>query len=384
MMTFLFVIPIIFAIILLIFFNKKTVWWEYLILVLPSAGITILIYWGMISYTTSDTEYLGEYVTSIKYYEDWDEYVHKTCTETTTDSKGNTTTRTYDCSYVNYHPEEWKQVLSNGKEHNISQKEYLRLFKKWNTQNEFVDLKRSYHTNDGDCYTKSWDGLINNSKTVTIKQSYINKIKGSKSIFGFTEISKNEALKIGLYEYPELKHQSKTSLLGHSDLNQNPVLGYELNDSDLIKWQFINGFYGHIHQFRTYILVFYNKPVSIINEQKSYWEGGNKNELIVCVGLDSINNKIQWYDAFSWSDKPTYEVNLRSYFLNKDTLDFNDFANWTIQSVPKYWKRKEFKDFDYIDIELNSNQTIWLFVIIMLFNLCMTIFIIFNNETNEN
>lgn len=327
--------------------------------------------------------YLGDYVTEIKYYEDWNEYIHKTCSYTTTDSKGHSTTHYYDCSYVDYHPEEWKQVLSNGYEYSISQTEYLRLFKMWDTQNVFIDLDRHYHTNDGDCYAKKWDNKIEHSKTRTVDHNYTNKIKGSKSIFGFSEISKEEAKKIGLYEYPLLKSQSKTSFFDDNDLNQNPVIGHILTKNELVKWQYINGYFGKHYQFRTYVLVFYNKPFSIVQDQRSYWEGGNKNELIVCMSLDSASNKIQWVDAFSWSDKPTYEVNLRSYFLKKDKVNFNDFANWTMYAIPKYWHRKEFKDFDYIDIELTANQTIWLFVIIMLFNLGMFIWIVLNNEENE-
>lgn len=382
MTAFAFLIPLIFVIFILIFFREKVVWWEYLILVIPSMLISTLMYFGMISSNTSDVEYFGDYVTEIVYYEDWDEYIHKTCSYTTTDSKGNSTTHTYDCSYVDYHPEEYKQKLSNGNEYSIDKTEYLRLFSMWKTPNIFVDLDRDYHNNDGDSYVKSFDNNILHSKTRTVSHNYTNKIKGSKSVFGFTNISKKEAVKLGLFEYPELYEQSKTTWSFDNDANQSPFLGYKPTKEELIKWQWINGYYGVKNQFRTYNLVFYNKPLSIVQEQKSYWEGGNKNEMIVCICLDSITKNIQWIDVFSWSDKPTYEVNLRSYFNNKTKINFLEFANWTENSIPKYWKRKEFKDFDYIDVQLTDTQITWLFIIIFIFNLGMSIFIVLNNENN--
>ena len=82
-MSIIFIIPLIFVVFLLIFFRKKVAWWEYLILVLPSFMISTAIYYGMVDYSERDTEYIGDYVTEIRYYEPWDEYIHKTCSYTT-------------------------------------------------------------------------------------------------------------------------------------------------------------------------------------------------------------------------------------------------------------------------------------------------------------
>jgi len=382
MTTIAFIIPLIFAIFLLVFFRQKVVWWEYLIIVLPSMFIAGCLYFGMISYTTSDTEYYGNYVTGIKYYEPWDEYIHRTCTRTVGSGK-NQTTESYDCSYVENHGPEWKQTLNNGYEYSISNKEYNRLFSLWNTENSFIDMHRNYDSQDGDCYSKLWDGNISHSKTRTIDHKYENKIKGSKSIFGFENITPDEAKILGLYDYPSLYNQSNGGFFNSdNDSNQSPFLGYKPSKDELVQWGFINGYYGHRNQFRTYNLVFYNKPLSIVQDQRSYWEGGNKNELVTCICLDSTSKKILWVDAFSWCDKPTYEVNLKSYFNGKEKLDFIEFANWTKAAIPQYWKRKEFKDFNYIDIQLTGTQFMWTLIIIFVFNLGMSIYVVLNDEEN--
>lgn len=380
MTPFIFLIPILFAIVLFIFFRKQVVWWEYLILIVPSLIITTLVYYGMISSSTSDVEYYGDHVTEIRYYEDWNEWITETCTETYTDADGNTQTRTYDCSHSEYHSEYWTQVTATGNELNISKKEYNRLSKLWNTNKIFVDMRRDYYTNDGDMYRQEYDNNIFTSKTITTTHHYVNKIPNSYSVFGFSKITEDDAKKIGLYDYPELvSNKDNEGIFSSGSLDQSPFLGYKPTKKELSTWKYINGVYGPKYQIRIFILYFYNQSPSIVQEQKSYWYGGNKNELIYCFGLDSITKKIQWVDAFSWSDKPTLEVNFRSFYSDKERVNLYELATWTQNSVPKMWHRKEFKDFDYIDIQLTGNQMLWLFIIVMFVNLALSLFIIYNS-----
>lgn len=382
MLAIIFLIPLIFVVFLLIFFRDKIVWWEYLVLILPSFAISTAIYFGMISYSESDTEYFGDYVTEIRYYEPWNEYIHKRCSYTTSSGSGKnrvTTTHYYDCSYVDYHPEKFTQVFKGGGEFEISKKEYTRLSSMWTkTYNIFVELNRRYHTIDGNMYRKNFDGIREHCKTSTISHSYKNKIKASHSIFGFKKIEPDEAKKMGLHDYPELVSQKDNDFFNGTD-NQNPFIGYKPNKQELLRWQFINGYYGTREQFRVYLLFYYNQSQSIVEDQRDYWEGGNKNEMILCFGLDSVSKKIQWFDAFSWCDKPTFEVNFRNYMSNKEKVDLIDLANFTEYGARNYWVRKNFKDFDYIKVELTNTQLIWLFLIIILFNFGMSIYIIMND-----
>lgn len=382
MLGIVFLIPLIFVVFLIIFFREKVVWWEYLVLTLPSFAISAAIYFGMVSYSESDTEYFGDYVTEIRYYEPWNEYIHKTCSYTTSSGSGKnrvTTTHYYDCSYVDYHEEKFTQVFSTGGELDISKKEYNRLQSQWiKTRNVFVDLNRHYHSIDGNMYKLAFDGIREHSKTKTVLHSYKNKIKASQSIFGFTNIEPEDAKKMGLHNYPELIDQKDNDFFGGTN-NQNPFIGYKPTKNELTRWQFINGYYGPREQFRTYLLFYYNQPQSIVEDQKDYWQGGNKNEMVLCFGIDSITKKIQWFDAFSWCDKPTFEVNFRNYMSGKEKLDLMKLADFTEYGARNYWERKNFEDFEYLKVELTNNQLIWLFLIIILFNLGMSIFIIMND-----
>lgn len=391
MLSLLFLVPIIFAIFLLIFFKKKVVLWEYAILIFPSIIISSAIYFGMISHSQTDIEYVGDYVTTIRDYDPWDEYIQRTCYHTITipnGKGGSTTTRIpYDCSYVDRHPRKYTQVLSDGSENEISNVEFMRLSRMWRVPIEFVDMKRDYHEVDGDMRQKLWDKNPLHSKTVTYEHSYKNKIRTSHSIFGFTHIDEEEARKLSLFDYPKLSTTDVKTLFGDFyDTNQNPILGYTPTKDELTLWQYINGYYGVTKQFRAYVLVYYNKPASIVKDQMSYWEGGNKNEMIMCFGVDSTSNLIQWFEAFSWCDKPTFEVNFRSYMNSQDStkLDLIALGNWVEKIGVKYWERKEFKDFDYIKVELNGTQLFWLFIIILFFNIGISIYIVLNRETNDD
>ena len=146
------------------------------------------------------------------------------------------------------------------------------------------------------------------------------------------------------------------------------------------EWKYINGYYGPKNQIRVFLLFYYNKPLSIVKEQQSYWFGGNMNEMIFCFGLDSVTKQIQWVDAFSWCDKPAMEVNFRSFYTNKKKLNLSELADWTQNAIPKYWVRKSFKkDFDYIDVSLTDKQMLWLFIIVMIINIGISVYVVLND-----
>ena len=383
MTTIIYFIPIVIAIFIFIFFRTKVVWWEYLIVIVPTLLLTLIISTVMIHSRTQATEYFGDYVTEAHDYEFWDEWITETCSRTVDDGNGKSHSESYDCSHRDDHPEHWTQVLSNGKEQEISKDEYYKLLKSWNARKIFVDMNRDFYNNDGNMYNIKWDNNIYSSKTITTEHSYTNKINSSYSIFGFSKISKKVAKEDGLYDYPNLYSNNDGSngmfSSGSGTNDQSPFLGYKPTLKELKSWQYINGYYGQKNQIRVFLMFYYNKSRSIVKEQQSYWLGGNKNELVLCFGLDSISKNIQWVDAFSWSDKPTFEVNFRSYYNGKTKLNLEELANWTESNIPKYWQRKQFKDFEYIDVDLSSAQQIWLFIIILIVSLGLSVYLILNN-----
>lgn len=374
-----FIIPIVIALLLLFFYKKEITLLEAIGIIIPSFIIIGICYAVSYSNLTSSTEYYGDYATKITHYDDWDEWVHRTCTRHIpcgVDSKGRTKyrTETYDCSYRRYHPERWIISTKNDDELYIDKLTYDKIRKMWGVEKHVMDMHRHYYTKDGDAQYYLWNDNLSTLYDITTSHNYTNKIKASKSIFAFEDISKKEAQKLGLLDYPPV-----------IEYEQNPINGYrKITKADEQSLRKINGFYGAKYQIRVFVNCFYNRDLSISKKQQSYWVGGNKNEFVINVCLDSLSNKLLWVDAFSWMDEPTLEVKTEQYLRDIDSLDIVKLSNFLYDEIPQLWKRKEFTDFDYLSIELTETQFYTTLSILLIYIIISSIIFVKNDLTNDN
>ena len=365
-----YIIPFITALFLLIVFNRKMVWWEYLVLILPSLLFTLITQLIMVSVNSSDTEYLGGYVNRITYYEPWDEMVR--VRHTRTDKDGDT--EVYYTWEREYHSERYTYVDNESDwEHHLSKKEYETIKKRMGDKAVFRDMHRNYHRIDGDAYDIYWDKTIEHLYDITTPHSYTNKIKASQShtIFKYSDISEEDAKELGLYEYPDIHL-----------MNQNPIIGRYASDKDKQRIKYINATYGKTHQFRVYMLFYEGKDIEISEQQKAYWQNGNKNEFVVCLGTQ--RDSVVWCNPFSWCDEPKLETLTRDYFIQNPKVDIDAYGKWLQSQIPTKWKRKEFSDFEYIHIGLSKGQYIALIIIMILLNIGISVFLVMNDIQNEN
>ena len=363
------IIPVIACLILLIWFRKQTVIWEYTWLLVPTLIIFFGVRAGMVSYKQTDTEYLGYYVTGIQHYEKWDEWIDQTCSST--DGDGNTTY--YDCSYKDTHYEYWTKYLNDGSEHSISEQEYNSFLYRWGTPKKFIEMNRDFYRIDGDAYYNAWNNKPYDTGYVTHEGSYTNKIKASSSIFNFKDIDNGDVEKYKLWEYPEIKNDYQNTILAK----------HYIAPIDQKNWDYLNALNGKQYEFRSFIIYFYNQDKSVVDKQLSYWKGVNMNEMNIFIGVDSVTNKCQWFRIESWSDRPELEVELRNYVNSSDTITISDISNYITPKLSSKWHRKDFKEFNYIDIELTSTQLNWLILILLLYNIGMSFFIIVNDYNNQ-
>ena len=360
-----FLIPFFVSAVLLLFFRKQTTWWEHAVLIIPSLLVGTGLFWYFERVVSSDTEYLGSYVTKIRYYEPWNERVRRT--SSSRDSKGHHHTQTY---YVTVnHSERWSYYDHSGMEHDCTISEFSAMKDRLQAPSVFVDMHRHYYTRDGDAYEYSWNGEEAKLYPVTREHEYENKVKASHSVFKFEDISEKEARRLGLHDYPKIRL-----------CDQSPIIGAKFSARQEQAIRMLNARYGPNKEFRLYLLFYRNKPLSIADRQRSYWQGGNKNELVVCVGLDS-RNRVMWSDAFSWCDSPVLAVKSRDWFMSH-RLDLCAFASYIEPIVQKEWERKEFSDFKYLSVEL-SNKEYWAIIIIMLLlNIGLSVWVVTNNYKN--
>ena len=361
-------LPFVFAAVYLLIFRGTLSIWFYVSLIGTSIFFTFVVKNVMASFNETDTEYYGGYITKITHYDEWDEWVRRTCTKRVYDARDSRYhTVEYDCSYREVHPERWRYTDDNGIEHYLLGKEEFDQIKKefGNPKMVFREMHRNYYKKDGDAQDYFYDGKVEHIRALASKHDYVNKIISSSSIFNFEDIDEDEAKKIGLYDYPEIIND-----------DQDVIIGKCLPLKTHKKFKYVNSIYGSSRQFRIYLLIFDGKPYNISEQQRAYWQGGNKNEFVVCLGYDRNENKITWCNAFSWCDKPTLELATERFFRENNRLsDIDNYGDWLRKNL-HLWERKEFHDFDYIETGLSVRQNVILAILTIILNIVMPFFII--------
>lgn len=341
-------IPIIVSIVLLTVFKHKIVWWEIIAPFIISAFVIVAVKSAAEYSLTTDTEWFGTYAANAKYYEDWDEKVscrHSYNCNCSTDSEGNESCSTcymhfYD---VDYHAPYWTiETVSNEKIY-IAKTQYENLVNQFGNSS-FIELNRNYHSDDGDMYVTKYDGHEFKMEPVFIERTYVNKVQNSTSVFNFSAIDKNL---IKVVDYSGI----------YNNYKQNHILGDAVlpaNVKDLAEnmLAIINAKLGVSKQAKIIFVLYKNKPLQVAIDQESYWKGGNKNELIVSIGVDN-DNKVQWSYVFSWTDVNILKVEVRDRILDQKDKSFDviQAIDDTHGLVEKKWKRKHFRDFDYLTVE---------------------------------
>lgn len=370
-----FIIPFVTALILLWFYRAETTWWEYLVLLVPSILIGLLFEFIFKKANVSDTEYLGDYVVRIRHEDSWNEWIKKTCTcrVRAGGTAKNPVYRTihYDCSYCQNHPDRWIYYTAAGHEVYTDEKTWMRMRNRLKSPEKFIDMHRRYYTKDGDAQEHVWLGDWKRSWPLTWSHHYDNPVLGSRSLFRLDP----DPDKSGLYDYPEI----------NQDQDQKCLLGWKLSPREDLKLRWTNAKLGQTHQFRLYTLVWSADTVGpeIVSRQRDYWAGGNKNEVIMCLGI-SGDRKIKWARGFGWSDSPELQVRLRQYIEGADFRP-EDYAS-RVQALVRsgIWERKQFEDFDYLSIELSDTQATILLILILLYNIGISVWIITNEYRNES
>jgi hypothetical protein len=363
-----------------IFHHKVAIWESAMIGLAPILFIAMAK--GCSEYSqTKDTEYWGGYVTSAEYYEDWNEKVscrHEiSCShpEYSTDSNG----RRYQSGYqhsndgyyhlydVDYHPEYWQLHTSVGETLSASKPRFDQLAVQFGNR-KFVELRRDYHTDDGDKYVAAFMGEAEKLEPVTVERSYENRVQASQSVFNFKEVNPKD---YGLYEYPKIM-----------GLTQPCVLGPGATAPVERKVQYLNATLGASKQVRLFILVFQDKPIQASMEQEAYWKRGNKNELVTCVGVDK-DLAVQWAHVFSWTEVEELKIEARNEVMGQKTLDLVKYLDWLGPAVQEKWRRKNFDEFSYLTVEPSTAAVVWTFIGTLLITVGIGVWAILN-DVNPN
>lgn len=311
------------------------------------AGFSFVFYGIGFLLKTSDFEFWSGYVTRTEYYEEWDEQVPCSHDKYCKDSDGKEyvcgTLHDYD---VDYHPSYW-QIYTNNKEVLATSSDYYRYLVSYlGTSEKFQDMHRNYHSIDGDAYYVEWSGKPEHLVTTTTQHSYTNKVQNSNSLYNFATVTKEEKKDFQLFEYPKiLDNYSQPIVLGAKDAKQARELDDCLDN--------LNAYYGQKHQIKFFVLLWDSQKYDVESAlmQEQYWKKGNKNELIICLGTKgaTLEQKPDWVYLISWTEQDAFMIDLEKSIQKTD--DLHEICTVLEETVPKGWKRKEFADFDYIQVQ---------------------------------
>jgi hypothetical protein len=352
-----------------IFFNHKITTFEVFAQFFVPLIIVFLSFLSLGASLTKDYEIWNNYILEVVYEEPWNEYIHETCTQrvicgTNSNNQPKYCTETYDCSYVRYHPERWDAYLNDSTNLRISEKHYKELTKLFDNEQK-IEHNPGY-TISGDVYNSTFDYVHEHLQPYSSKHKYRNKIPVANSVMGFEKISEEDAEKFGLYKWDFSKN------IG---FNSNHTFGYKKSK----ELERVNAYYGMNYKINVIVLVYHDKPISIFQQQKAYWSGGNKNELVLGIGVsDGI---VTWVDNFSWSESHEFLVELRREQEKqiKKKIDIDAIAKWLYDEIPNGWKRREFKEFDYLKIETPLKYKVAIVMICLLSSLIVSVVCIYND-----
>ena len=313
-------------------------------------------------YQWTATEFLGSLVRSIHREDSWIELIHST--ERRTDSSG----RSYSVSRVSErrHSEKYYFRTTIGSEFTCDRAFFHKVAQIW-----AIKGRRNYwsgsHIKGGRRYglyytdedfTAAESSDPQRWVPVTEKHRYRNKIRRSNSIFKYEHISKARAAENGLCDYPKIVDFDAPCILSR-DIPVSPA-------ADGMFRRF-NGRYASRWQMRLYILLFdASRGAGVSELQRQYWQGGHKNEFTICLGL-TPDDRIVWARAFSWADSQQVEVDLARRLMAQRRLNWDNIYRLLICDLNR-WQRKEFKDFDYIDVSLTPRQTLAIYLVALLEN----------------
>jgi hypothetical protein len=363
------IVPVVLVTYLLIFQRQNLTWWEPFVVILVPVMLIALSKFIIETTQTQDVEYWGGWVTSATYNEPWDERVSCRHPIYGTDSDGNSYLIGYSHSYdVDNHPAYWMVYGSNGEEISIDPTLFDYLTKKFGNEKK-VELNHNFYSYDGEQYVTTYPNIETKLEPLTTKHTYENRTQAAETIYKQPKIEEAEANKLKLYKYADV----------YGYYSCPTVLAPSVPASVSVAFERLNAQLGRSEEIRVWVMVFVDKPQSIATMQERYWQGGNKNELNICIGTDS-SGKVEWIRTFSWTEKNAIKVEIRDYLLAQKNLDLEAFCTWLKPAIISIWERKHFAEFSYLTVEPPGWTIFLVWILTIVIDGAITLWVITNEE----
>lgn len=199
---------------------------------------------------------------------------------------------------------------------------------------------------------------------------YTNKVKASYSLFKHKDID--------LDDYPNLpSYPNKVD----KNLDINRIVGTVPNKEEASrKLSEVNTYLneqipdpnhkGQKISRKQVNIVFVNLgDVSDINygfALQDKWQNGHKNDYIITLSMKK-DGTVNWVYPFTWSEVDELNLEVKDYITNqKKITDFTTVVEGVGKLVDEKFERKQFKDFNYLHVELSTVAQVILWLICLL------------------
>jgi hypothetical protein len=312
--------------------------WSFVLTAAVSGGL-----WFCGTLKTQDKEVWNFKIVRVQHEERWSEKEQRTrqvsCGR---DSKGHTKYRTETYHVTEYYGPYWKAIDEYGSAYGVDESVYQRWKKTWANEKKTGEHKGSaagFTTPiTGGIFQCDWTQDFNRIFPWSNIHYYENKVRYSHSVLKYKEPTRELEKK-----YPRPADMD----------NIMPVLSYGKSfsgdDIDLLRRTSAQlGPRYLVHP----ILVAFGPDTSraVVDDVLSAWRGPNKNELVTFAAFRG--NEVLWCEVHSWMDDTTIHATLRDEIM-ADKFSAKRYSDLLLKYVPKQWRKKSFKDFDYLRVEIH-------------------------------
>jgi hypothetical protein len=306
-----------------------------------------------IDYTsqTADTEIWSGKVASWEHKEEWDEWhPPKTTCTTSTDSNGNSR---QSC-----------KTEPGYTEHHYAQNHIYTTDDGWINVDKSPDGKKFDDSwpNDDKILKQYWPEGTPTAST----HSYINKVQASYSIYRHKEIDLNKFENLPDYPKKVTNYVNVDRIVGEVPNKDKALVELAKWNTELNKSVSDPEKPGKTKSWKQVNIIFVNlginKPQETGFALQDKWEGGNKNDFVIAFSTDEEGN-VNWSYPFSWSEAELLKIQVRDYMNSlKKIDDFVPVVSNVSEMLAKDFVRKQFKDFNYLQIEVSTVGYVCIFI----------------------
>lgn len=342
--------------------NKKFELWELVVLVVFNLLFAFLFNYFACKSVLADTETWSGKVVEATFQPEWVEYYQEAIYRTVSSGTGkNITTRIvfshWETRYRT-HSERFYVEDTFNREIDIDKNRYGKIVSLFGGNKPLKGKRRTgehnsrLHSGDENDHVAYCGDKI---YPVTIKKDWENRVKASPSLFSYPLVNSG-------FKYP----------LNQNVFESDRLVGNANKFIDIKEWDKINAILGMKKGVNLIAVGFINKDISEAFNQEAKWIGGKKNDLVIC--FNTSNNKINWVKVFGWSEADLVKRNIESLVLLKG---FN--LEKLVEIVSKDYTKKDWKKFDYLEVEIKVSNYIWFAILTSIFSVTW-IFLSKNNK----